>query len=674
MLHPTQEILVLWVNQEARTVRLQAITIQKYRNFNEPQRIKIEDDVTCFVGKNESGKTTILKALHRLRPATGSDIQFDLTTEYPRWRLAHDRRQNPSLKNLRPIVAEFSLEDGDTNQLEKIFGFTPPPGTICKAAKSYANSFYVWLEADVATILSHAAREASLPDDDTATLLGAGTIEAARALVKDQAKQLRDGGEALRAKAWNGVPTVLDKYTYLNGSSNQVQNEALAEMVPKFFYFSSYDVLPGECDLTKLSAKLAQGTEPTDDERTVIALLAHADEKPKDFMDTDYNSRKAELQAASVDLSRQVFNYWKQNDDLEVVFDTDNIDFEQQPNGSVVTHRILKIELRDGRHGNVETNFSTRSTGFQWFFSFFAAFSEYQESKDAIIVLLDEPGTSLHGDAQRDFVRFIFQELGSAKQTMYTTHSQHMVDPTKYEKLRAVHDRATRADPDQGVVVTPANLSADRGTILPIESALGYSVSQHLFLGSGHHLAVEGSSDFVYLQRVTEFLLARGEEGLDPKLAIIPVGGVDNMPAFVALLGRRLKVSALIDGDRSNAKIARIKAAAKDNGVPDGCIVLCTNADPSLPTNADIEDLFETNDYLQLYNWAFGTSAGVGDLAATNEPIVKRVTTRYGVYDHALPAHELTAHREEFFASIQPKSLERFRALFALLNATLSME
>jgi predicted ATP-dependent endonuclease of OLD family len=103
---------------------------------------------------------------------------------------------------------------------------------------------------------------------------------------------------------------------------------------------------------------------------------------------------------------------------------------KETPSGNEITHRILKIELRDGRHGNVETNFATRSTGFQWFFSFFAAFSEYQDSGDSIIVLLDEPGTSLHGDAQRDFVRFIFKELGQAKQTMYTTHSQHMIDPS----------------------------------------------------------------------------------------------------------------------------------------------------------------------------------------------------------------------------------------------------
>ena len=144
-------------------------------------------------------------------------------------------------------------------------------------------------------------------------------------------------------------------------------------------------------------------------------------------------------------------------------------------------HRFLKIQLRDGRHGDVETNFEARSAGFRWFFSFFAAFSEFQDTDDRLIVLLDEPGTSLHGDAQTDFVRFVSDELAVAKQTLYTTHSQHMVDPTRYEKLRAVHDRATREDPDLAVVVTPVDLTADRDTLLPVEAALGHAVSQHLF-------------------------------------------------------------------------------------------------------------------------------------------------------------------------------------------------
>src|SRR3954451_848491 len=99
-------------------MRLTKVEIQKFKNFVGSQRIAVEPDVTCLVGKNESGKTTILKALHRLNPANGADTKFDLTTEYPRWRLAPDRRKNPDLGRVQPIVAEFSLTDEDRRALE----------------------------------------------------------------------------------------------------------------------------------------------------------------------------------------------------------------------------------------------------------------------------------------------------------------------------------------------------------------------------------------------------------------------------------------------------------------------------------------------------------------------------------------------------------------------------
>lgn len=657
-------------------MRLIAITVQKFKNFVDAQHIELESDVTALVGKNESGKTTILKALHRLNPANGTDRRFNQTQEYPRWRLARDRRNDAALSKMQPIKAVFALEDADFAQLEEILGARPPESTRVHAARDYDNAAYIHLEASREAVVSKAAADIQIGAEDLAVLLATASYDEARSTAKERAKELKET-EPLRAKALTAFGSALSKYDFLTaGDTDQETRDQLWAALPRFFYFSSYNVLPGETDLNLLAAKVRGGSVPlTDRERSVVALLAHAGERPQDFMDSDYDSRKAELQAASVDLSRHVFEYWRQNPDLEVIFDTDNVmveedDREERP------HRILKIELRDGRHGNVETNFSTRSTGFQWFFSFFAAFSEYQHSQNPIIVLLDEPGTSLHGDAQHDFVRFIFEELGSSKQTIYTTHSQHMVDPTKYEKLRAVHDRATRQDPDQGVVVTPISLSADAATLLPVESALGYSVSQHLFIGSGQHLLVEGSSDFVYLQRLTEYLLLHPEgdnRGLDPRLAILPVGGIDNMPAFVALLGRRLAVTALVDGDRTNAKLHRIKKAAEANGVDEDVIVVCSDLD-DLPTNADIEDLFEVGDYLQLYNWAFGTNLKKSDLPKTEEPIIKKVqAVRGGEYDHALPAHALTEHRDEFFASMSPVTAKRFAALIEKLNATLSI-
>lgn len=142
------------------------------------------------------------------------------------------------------------------------------------------------------------------------------------------------------------------------------------------------------------------------------------------------------------------------------------------------------------------------------------------------------------------------------------------------------------------------------------------------------------------------------------------------MPAFVALLGRRLKVSALVDGDRTNAKLARIKAAAQHNGVDESRIVVCS--DVTGTTNADIEDLFDPDDYLRLYNWAFAANVKASDLADTSQPVIKRITDLKGEFNHALPAHALTDRREEFFASIKPKTIEQFKALFTAVNATMS--
>lgn len=655
-------------------MRLKSVTIQLFRNFVDPQSIEIEEDVTCLVGKNESGKTTVLRALHRLKPANEVDSEFELITEYPRWRLATDRRRNPNLNKTEPISAEFLLEDDDRAALEEDFGVSIPEASTCRASRNYDNEASVSLTTTLENVTVHVARITDLDDRDLEELKNADSLESLVARAKALSKEYREQGDKDRAKKLTAFATEVEKYANLLDARDytEEQVQALWDRLPGFFYFSNYDTLRGEANLTELARKISNSEPLSAPERTLVSLLAHAGERPEDFLDDDYDSRKAELQAASIDLSRRVFRYWTQNPDLSVVFDTDNRIVTQHPNGNQVANRFLKIELRDGRHGDVETNFDTRSSGFQWFFSFFAAFSAYQDSPDSVVVLLDEPGTSLHGDAQHEFVDYIYNELGSAQQTIYTTHSQHMVDPARYEKLRAVHDRATRESPELGVVVTPPNLSADPATILPIESALGYSVSRHLFIGSGQHLAVEGSSDFVFLQRLTEHLSSIGRLGLDPRLAVIPVGGADNMPAFVALLGRRLKVSALVDGARTNTRLSRIQAAARSNDVPESAVIAVSQVTDGIPTNADIEDLFATTDYLRLYNWAFGSNIEPDDLSNTGEPIIVKLTHYRGSdFDHALPAHKLTERREEFFNSVDAQTLDRFEALFGSLNATI---
>ncbi|WP_109036402.1 AAA family ATPase [Streptomyces rubrogriseus] len=654
---------------------LQTVEIDAFRNFTNKQSMTVDPGVTCLIGKNESGKTTILKALHRLNPANEPD-EFSLTTDYPRRHLARDRRAR-DLDLVAPVTAVFSLEESDLDALEHQLGVRPPVGTRVEASRTYGGELQVGISCSLEHVLELVIQETGIDDpDDRELLLHEQSVSEIAAAAKARAKQLREEKKTARAKVLDKVPAELNKYKLLlDDALDDDQTQDLANLLPKFFYFSTYELLPGECDLHALAERKRAGKRRKGD-GTILSLLRLAGEGPEDFLDEDYDSRKAELQAASMELSDQVFEYWKQNDALTVAFDTDLIPTPADANGQPQPHhRILKIELRDERHG-VETNFATRSTGFQWFFSFLAAFSAYRDRGERVVVLLDEPGTSLHGEAQGDFLRYIYGELGTKQQVLYTTHSQHMIDPTRYETMRAIHDQATRKDPTLGVVITPVSLSADPKTILPVEAALGYSVAQHLFLGAGPLLAVEGSSDFVFLMRMSDYLISQGRTGLDPRMAIIPVGGIGNMPAFIAVMGRRLAVRALIDGADTTKVASKVFSAAQAADVAPSHIVVVGQME-NLPDTADIEDLFSTKDYLWLYNKATSSNLSESDLISTSSPtpilmrlkITREKRQQPGAFDHVGPAHELTRDRDAFFEQIDDETLDRFENVFKRLSA-----
>lgn len=347
-------------------MRLVAVTISLFRNFVDAQRIEIEPDVTCLVGKNESGKSTILKALHRLKPANDDQTAFDLTTEYPRWRLAQDKRTNSTLTSTRPVVAEFALDDADRAVLAEDYDVALPEGTRCWAYRNYANDSSAWLSCSVRDTVATAAADVDLADDDLHSFDLDGSLAEVAAVARALAKDHRDAGEKDRAKTCTAFAAAVDKYSDLVDAAGAEDSVAAAvwRRIPSFFYFSNYDTLPGETNLTALARAIDDEEELLPRQRTVVSLLAHAGEKPSDFLDDNYDSRKAELQSASIDLSRRVFKYWKQNTDLAVIFDTDNRVVREDPRGNQIANRFLKIELRDGRHGDVETNFDTRSTGF----------------------------------------------------------------------------------------------------------------------------------------------------------------------------------------------------------------------------------------------------------------------------------------------------------------------
>ena len=56
-------------------MRLAKVRITEFQSIQDSTEFEI-GDVACLVGKNEAGKTALLKALYRLNPVVESDGNF----------------------------------------------------------------------------------------------------------------------------------------------------------------------------------------------------------------------------------------------------------------------------------------------------------------------------------------------------------------------------------------------------------------------------------------------------------------------------------------------------------------------------------------------------------------------------------------------------------------------
>lgn len=430
--------------------------------------------------------------------------------------------------------------------------------------------------------------------------------------------------------------------------------------VPQFFYFSEYSSLPSTVPIRELLE--ADEDKLEDDEQTALALLQLAEFEKDHLLDADYETRKRELQNVANELGEQVLDYWTTNQHLRVEMD---LTLTKQPanNGQTTVIDELHIRMWDDQH-KLSLRFDERSSGFRWFFSFLTAFSRYEFDDTPIIILLDEPGLGLHATAQRDFLRFIEERLSKRCQVIYTTHSPFMIQPDHLERARLVEDKGR----DRGSVTTSDVLTTDSDTLFPLQAALGYDIAQHLFIAKDN-LVVEGPSDFLFMQTISERLIEDGREGLDKRWSIMPLGGADVIPAFVALLGNHLDVTVVVDSRKEGHQ--KLTALAKAGFLGEKRII--TIGEVADRKMADIEDLFAKDDYVALYNAAFGKKMKAVDLKGT-DPIVRQIARNEGVdrYDHNAPAEVLLRERAKRVATLSDETLNAFEALFKRINETLA--
>ncbi|TAN03260.1 MAG: hypothetical protein EPN36_13355 [Rhodanobacteraceae bacterium] len=653
-------------------MKLKEFRVREFRSVWDSGPIKVDGQVTCLVGKNEAGKTALLTALYRTNPIIADDANFDATYDYPKREVGDYLIdiENGGRDDAAVVEALYELDDSDMEVVTNSFGRKVLAGKTFTRTTYYgkANSKFL-LATDEAAAREHLADNPALPDELKDSLKGAPDWDKFAAALAD-------------AEATEAVNVLKETVAKVRGKglASYIFNSLIWPRSPKYLYFDEYYQMTGQANLASLAAREAQGKlEGSDYPLIGLINLARLD-RAQLAATQNTVELKNKLEGAGNYLTRQVIKFWSQNQHIQMRFDVrdgkpgDPEGMRQGPN--------IWGEIYDTAH-LASTPLGTRSRGFVWFFSFLAWYEDVKRQKQNVILLLDEPGLSLHGRAQADLLRYFDAEL-STRQLLYTTHSPFMIDPTKFERVRIVQDlgidaKAPLPKDEDGTKALTNVFDATEDSLFPLQGALGYEIQQTLFIGP-NSLVVEGPADMLFLRAISAQLEREGRAGLSEKWVITPVGGSGKVPAFVALLAsqRDLNVATLLDiqsGDRASIEDLYKKKLLKKKQVT-------TYGDFAGRDEADVEDMFDRDFYVSLVNAEFATqlkkpidskalNAKAPRVLRSIEAYLEDNPFRSGSFGHYRPARYFSENVAKLWADVSDATKDRFEAAFVHLNALL---
>lgn len=650
-------------------MKLKWFHVREFQSVRDSGRVNV-DDITCLVGKNEAGKSALLKALYRLNPVVAAEGKFNVTTDYPRMDVEDYRHAVESGKRSEatPIVACYELNE-EIAEIEKVFGPGCIPTPELTLTKSYSNTRSFTLTVDSKKALMYLFDQADLVEAARtaakAAIPSVDSIIAALAAQEQTEEVTRLAGILAKIKARN-----------LNG---YIYDVFIAPGEPEYLYFDEYYQMTGHENIEQLVKREKDNTlKPSDHPLLGLIRLARLD--LNDLVNADSTIElTSKLEGASNYLSKQVLKYWSQNKHLRMKFDV-RPGRPGDPAGMQSGTNIWG-GVFDTRH-SVTTELGSRSRGFVWFFSFLAWYSDVKKEDSNVVLLLDEPGMTLHAKAQYDLLQYFETELLGSHQLLYSTHSPFMIDAEHFERVRIVQDKSLEKDVEDdsvpgGTTVISDIFQASEDSLFPLQGALGYELNQTLFLGP-FTLIVEGAADLLFIQTVSALLQQEGRIGLDARWTITPVGGSTKVPTFVALLGaqRGMTIATLIDSQAADK--TKIEALYKDKLLKKANLL--TFADFTQTAEADIEDMFGDAFYLDLVNAEFASQLGaplaLADFKSKNPRILQRIEMHLetvpltsGSFGHYRPARYFTENSTKLWKKMPKEAKDRFEAAFKTANA-----
>jgi predicted ATP-dependent endonuclease of OLD family len=331
----------------------------------------------------------------------------------------------------------------------------------------------------------------------------------------------------------------------------------LKSIFPVFLYFDDFsDRVPEEVNFPddyKFTSKLSKGKQRIWQDiiqeifkRADLEAVEENSNALQTFMDIlDSDTRDDVLSDIEDVLNKEIIDEWKkikQRGKNSFADDSENLALELK------NPQELKFEfkVRDKSKNNSKRTFNInqRSKGFQWFFNYMIKLKfnpRYKMSAENSIFLLDEPGSYLHSTAQTELLKEL-KSVSIKNKIIYCTHSQFLLNPEDV-KLGSIKI-ARKEDANIDVVMFgDSTVKKDQGALSPVYQALNLNYASDFI---GKILITEGITDFYFLR-----MLQQGWNRPHSSIRIVPGSGAGNLSHSISLaLGFAEQFKVLFDNDK----------------------------------------------------------------------------------------------------------------------------
>jgi len=592
-------------------LRLRKFRVQAFRCIHDSGDIVVGDSA-AFVGRNESGKTTILQALTMLnRDEMISELDLcDEMTEHLKseirivegdFELNHDeteiiKERFPSLHLTKLKIfrtnknPEIQYDFGDTHVNKEEHQNLEHWKDITKQLLSFVESIPNYISKKLDTDFF----TGSMPGNKKIIQAELDGFSSNLHAIATEEKQVISEWEETNSKIIKNVEKILID----NTESNALKNFIDDRLHPRFVYFSDYKKILGNINLaeymkeseTEASAGIEyiEGFDRAETVRNLLYLAEFEMEKLEEVKNSPSKLIKF-LNTASKKLTERLNPSWKG----EAI----NVELRLNPGN------ILSVVLSDVHKDGTITNtglLNRRAEGFKWTFSFivnFAAETQKAELKEAIL-LLDEPARNLHPTQQMG-ISDLLKNLAGSNQVLYATHSPFMIfDYTPGNLLVVELDRKKHLSK-----IFYDYWKADDATLTPILYGLSKGLvdsitNREMGYNSRPLIIVEAMSDTMYLNAFDKFLQ-------DPNISMNPLNVVPAynknsvLPLSIFYHTHGYNTFVLLDNDYESNQIAE---QLKNNKFSEPQIIFFESDGNLLQS---IEDYMEVDDYLYAVNQTY---------------------------------------------------------------------